>query len=372
MSKPLCLAPWHSLYIEANGDVKNCCVAVDPIGNIAEPIKALSSFKNIEIKQELLENKLHDSCMRCSNVRSNPLYKHYGYWIHSDWKYPDKDYTTNTENELLYMDVRWKNTCTLKCMYCTPVFSSAWAKEENEGIPDNKQNFSTFKNNELIAKLPSLRKIYLAGGEPLLIKDNEWLLEELLRVNPDCEIIVNSNIQLLDTRVFELVQKFKKVDWLVSIDNVREKYEYVRSGSKWETFKNNLQTIMNIWSRQNITFNSVYHIFNLTDIINLLKYLYDLGFEDSFYNVDFAFGYFNPMALPLEPRIEAANELELFIKDYPNFENTLRPLINGLRNNESIDDIRRPGLKRLEQMNKINNKRWQDIWPELEKHLTID
>lgn len=362
---PYCRLPWHSLYFEADGKIGNCCIAREYIGNVSNSSQVLTSDKNIEIKQAMLEHRSHPSCEACFVDRNDPLARHANRWF-EEWNYPKKTYDIDTEDELLYLDVRWKNTCTLKCVYCTPTFSSSWAKELGVSIPDNKENFLQVKNN-LANHLPNLKKIYLAGGEPLLIRDNEWLLKELYKVNPDCQILVNSNIQNLDTQVYKLLTKFNNVTWMISGENIGEKYEYIRHGSTWKVFEENLRTIGNQWDSNDITFNIVYHILNLTDITEILEYLYHNGFQDAYYNIEFAYGKLNPLQLSTELRSKDLHRVEEFLEQYPVFEDRLRTPLDRLKSNETIDFT--GWHDHLDDIDSRFGTNWRTLWPEFNNFI---
>ena len=76
-----------------------------------------------------------------------------------------------------------------------------------------------------------LKNIYLAGGEPLLMNENQELLQLLLESNRDVNIRVNSNLSNIDTKVGKLLQKFENVHWTVSVEATGDRYNYIRHGA---------------------------------------------------------------------------------------------------------------------------------------------
>jgi organic radical activating enzyme len=67
--------------------------------------------------------------------------------------------------------------------------------------------------------------ITLAGGEPGLIKSNVALLDRLLEINPECQIIVNTNLTMVKSNpVFERLIKFKNSGSTFKSDSNKKKY----------------------------------------------------------------------------------------------------------------------------------------------------
>jgi molybdenum cofactor biosynthesis enzyme MoaA len=117
--------------------------------------------------------------------------------------------------DLHTVDVRWTNLCNFACVYCGPEFSSKWSTELkiHPKVPDQQQ-LMDFKNY-IYDHAGQLKHVYLAGGEPLLMKENLILLEKL---NPDANIRINTNLSKVDTRVFEAICEFPNVHWTVSVE----------------------------------------------------------------------------------------------------------------------------------------------------------
>ncbi len=88
--------------------------------------------------------------------------------------------------------MRWRNTCNLACVYCDSSLSSTWAKELNEPIRVDEQQLAKTKEY-VLANAPNLKNVYLAGGEPLLMKENSELLD---RLDPSCTVRINTNLIL--------------------------------------------------------------------------------------------------------------------------------------------------------------------------------
>jgi sulfatase maturation enzyme AslB (radical SAM superfamily) len=144
------------------------------------------------------------------------------------------------QTELKTIHIQNDNTCNLACVYCGPEFSSKWAQIKGQREIFRQPTF--FSNNELA----KLHTVTLAGGEPSLVKGNVDLLDRLFNVNPDCRVIINTNLFNIDSNaVFEKFFKFKNSTVIASFEDVDARYEYIRDGSVWANFSKNFANIVN-------------------------------------------------------------------------------------------------------------------------------
>ena len=116
----------------------------------------------------------------------------------------------------------------------------------------------------------------------------EELLELLLEKNPDVVIRVNTNLSKTNTRVLDLLCKFKNVHWALSAENINKEFEYVRYGGKWEEFLSNLKLIRSL--QHKITFNMVWCILNYYCIFDCIDYLRGIGFHTNAFILTAAIG----------------------------------------------------------------------------------
>ena len=244
--KNFCPAPWVSLYIEPDGTVKNCCISKGSLGNINEFVDlgdAVNGKLNLEIKELMLKDQPVLACENCSN-QSGPhtLQQHFK----NKFKNISDDFYSNTNNfKLKYLDIRWNNTCNFACIYCGPKLSSLWAEQGQQVIKMKEVKGDLL--NFVLESAADLQEIYLAGGEPLMLKEYEIILTKLLEVNKQCRICINTNLSIVEgNKIFELLKQFKNVQWLVSGEAMYKQYEYIRWPGKWDVFVKNLHLIKSI------------------------------------------------------------------------------------------------------------------------------
>lgn len=276
-----CPMPWTGLMYNFDGNVKNCIRSDDILGNTNEtPIKnILLGHKNVTKQTNIINNAPAVGCHTCYDLEHNKK----GFNIISDRIFYIREFkkisldTYRSDNfDLQTIDVRWTNLCNFSCVYCGPIFSSKWANELNVQInTPSEEHLANFRAY-IYKHARNLKHVYLAGGEPLLMKENLELLKEL---NPDVNLRINTNLSKVDTGVFDAVCKFKNVHWTVSVETIEEEFEYIRFGSRWSDFLDNLNTIRKLDHK--ISFNMLWFLLNHDTIFGCVDYLKGLGFHNN-------------------------------------------------------------------------------------------
>ena len=283
-NKHFCPMPWTGLMYNFDGKVKNCIrsdTATGLLGNIKDaPIEEiLLGSINVTKQTNITNNKPAAGCHTCYELEHGKE----GFDIISDrifyireFKKTSLDTYQPNNFDLQTIDVRWTNLCNFSCVYCGPEFSSKWADELNvrTETPSDKQS-ADFREY-IYRHAKNLKHVYLAGGEPLLMKENLELLKEL---NPEVNLRINTNLSKVDTGVFDAVCKFKNVHWTVSAETIEEEFEYIRFGGKWSDFLDNLNTIRKLDHK--ISFNMLWFLLNYDTVFGYVDYLKGLGFHNN-------------------------------------------------------------------------------------------
>jgi MoaA/NifB/PqqE/SkfB family radical SAM enzyme len=279
-----CPMPWTGLMYNSDGKVKNCIRSDEStglLGNIKDtPIEQiLLGSKNVSKQQNIVTNKPALGCHTCYDLEHGKkgfdIISDRVFYIKEFKKVPLDTYRVNNF-DLQTIDVRWTNLCNFACVYCSSEFSSKWANELNvkPETPSEEQQFN-FKEY-IYRHAKNLKHVYLAGGEPLLMKENLELLKEL---NPDVNLRINTNLSKVDTGVFDAVCKFKNVHWTVSVETIEDKFEYIRFGGCWLDFLDNLNTIRKLDHK--ISFNMLWFLLNYDTVFDCVDYLKGLGFHNN-------------------------------------------------------------------------------------------
>jgi MoaA/NifB/PqqE/SkfB family radical SAM enzyme len=283
-NRNFCPMPWTGLMYNSDGLVKNCIRSSGTIGDLKHtPIEQiLHSSKNLETQTRMLANQPGKNCHTCYDLEHGKP----GFDIISDrifyireLKNIDLSTYRPDNHDLHTIDVRWTNLCNFSCVYCGPEFSSRWADELGQAsVQPSQQQFIQFKQY-ILDHASQLQHVYLAGGEPLLMKENLELLEILKQQNPKVNLRVNTNLSKTNTQVFDRICEFENVHWTVSVESQDSEFEYIRFGGRWQDFLNNLNVIKT--QNHKISFNMIWFLLNYDSIFDCVDFLKNLGFHNN-------------------------------------------------------------------------------------------
>lgn len=319
-NKSICVLPWTGFELEPNGLVKNCVLSTNPLGNINHTsIKdILHNEINLDLKRQMLDNQEPKNCQACylqeknrSNISSISSRLYYLREVAA--KNSLDIYDDEKKFILRHVDLRWTNSCNQACVYCSSSLSSKWAQELGVKISSDKVARQNVKEY-VFENIASLQNVYLAGGEPMLMKENAEFLKLLKEKNQDCSIRVNTNLSTTKTGIFDLLCEFPNVHWTVSLETIEDEYEYIRHHGSWSDFEKNLHVINKL--EHKISFNMLHFILNYQSLFGCVDYLKKLGFHDNSFII-------GPLYTPTH-----LNLLNLPSKVIDNVMNTLRRKIN--------------------------------------------
>jgi len=322
-----------------DGTVKSCIRSdqyTGIIGNIKHNSieEIIHDEQILAAQQNIIESIKHQPCHTCYdlengksgqlNIASDRIF-----YIRELKKQPLATYKVNNF-DLRVVDIRWSNLCNFACTYCVPEFSSKWAKELNvtHKVPSEDQ-LSKFKEY-IFRHAKDLQHVYLAGGEPLLMKQNLELLMLLKEVNPEVHLRVNTNLSKTNTQIFEHICNFENVHWTVSGETMGEQFNYIRYGGKWEDWLENLDTITQL--NHKISFNMLYYMLNYQSLFNTIDFLLERGYHPNSFIVGPLLNplYLNIRHLPTEVLQYVRTKLQDRIDQQPGYllEDSYRNLLH--------------------------------------------
>ena len=321
MSCTFCPLPWNSINLRNNGDMRICCNtnSYSPKRGImtkedGTPYNAgkddWNEARNAELLKEvrvsMMKGEWHPECTRCkkeeeSGMRSRREYEN------DDWgKYSgdislekmlpitEEDGTLDTsKQDIEFMDIRYGNFCNLKCRMCGPTDSHKWYddfvkttgrthyKDTHETIQLTKNakgkwhtdQYDWFQGNnrywDNFEKYgPNAKKLYIVGGEPLIIEEHQESLERLVASGKAGKIQLeyNSNLTMVPDRLVHLWEQFKQIRIGVSIDGIGDVFNYQRTPAKFDAVYKNMMTLQNnerinlkAWFAYTVTPMNVFH-----------------------------------------------------------------------------------------------------------------
>jgi MoaA/NifB/PqqE/SkfB family radical SAM enzyme len=368
-NKSFCPIPWTGFMYNSNGDVMNCIRSQRAIGNLNNNSLADILQADIQTKENMLAHKPGQGCNGCysleTNKKSFDIISDRVFYL-KELKEVDKQLYDKIDNfELHQVDVRWSNVCNFACVYCSPEYSSKWATELKEEIVQPSSERVAELKSYVFDNVEKLKHVYLAGGEPLLMKENLELLALLKLTNPNVNLRVNTNLSKVDTKVFEAVCEFPNVHWIISIETVEEQFEYIRYGAKWNDFTDNLDIVRKL--NHKVSFNMLYFLLNYSSLFNCIEYLQNCGFHNNSFIIGALSNpeYLNIRHLPEHVVNDLQTKLQTMINTKPGYllEDSLKNLHSYMKtpfNKQLAGSIR--DLKILDQRRGLNSEL---IFPEV-------
>ena len=314
MNNFYCAAPWRGLHINPRGDVKTCCAGnPNMLGNLnTHSIEhILNSPLMSEIRTSLAQGKPHDYCSNC--VRA----ERFGADSERQWHNnvnPGFDYAAAGDqyHYPVIVDVRWNTTCNLSCNYCGEACSSKWAAIKNIPFKSGARPYYDSVCDFIAKHYEHIHEVALVGGEPLLLPENERLLDVIPR-NAIVTLITNLSVDLENNKIFKKLCDRSQVGWSMSFDNTGDRLEYVRHGAKWDQIQQNLSTIKGLMQSQGQWggIHAVYNIYNATRICELREFAEQTGTTVLWQNL-FQPDYLDPFLHGPRVAQEAIAEIERF------------------------------------------------------------
>ena len=325
-SDTFCVLPWIHFATRPNGDMRLCCGSNSSgAGNDHEiglvknengkpanfgretPLSAWNNEYMRSVRTTMLEGKIPASCTKCfdeeaQGVASKRMWET-GTWIEDGVDI--EELITQTQKDgtipekLVYLDLRLGHTCNLKCVMCSPHDSSKWVEDHKKIYPlfqakelkeqmnwDQKSFNNKWHENpdfwkEMYAQIPNLKQVYFAGGEPLMIKEHKWFLEEIIRQGHADKILVryNTNGLLITDDIIDLWKHFKKVKVGFSIDDIGDRNYYIRYPSDWDVVVKNLHKLDNTPNNIHVSIATAIQILNVKTITELAKWKIQQNFK---------------------------------------------------------------------------------------------
>jgi sulfatase maturation enzyme AslB (radical SAM superfamily) len=262
------------IYIGTNGQYRMCCTSTEPANKETvwthSPQGWLNSDTIVDAKKQFKNNQWPTSCNRCKLEEEAGLVSR---------RLTKEDYGPG----ITHLDLRIGNSCNLKCISCWPGASSSIADEvlrmESQGIipvyPEKTDSVLNWYDNEIFSNFENLplKEVYFAGGEPMMVKYLDQILEKL---DPSVTLRFNTNATIMNPKVLQLLKKFKKVIMSFSIDGIGKRNEYIRYGSKWNAIEKNVMTYAEFCK---VDINPCISVLNAAYYDEIIDWSTNLGFK---------------------------------------------------------------------------------------------
>jgi radical SAM protein with 4Fe4S-binding SPASM domain len=348
-NKSMCVIPWTGFLLEPDGGVKNCVISKKRIGNInTTPIKEILGGEiNRSIKEKMLADQKPRACEGCHLQETDrhdlESISSRLYYLKEIGARTDLGLYSNKDNfSLHHVDLRWTNSCNQACVYCDASLSSKWAHELGVKVRSKNEARQEVKDY-VFENIAQLKNVYLAGGEPMLMKENFEFLKLLKEKNPECTVRVNTNLSTTQTGIFDLLCSFPNLHWTVSVESIEEEYDYIRHHGSWEDFIGNLKIIKNL--NHKISFNMLHFILNYESMFDCIDYFKGMGFNDNSFIAGplYTPEYLHTLNLPDATVRHVYDILERRLEDKPTgyLKNSYENLLTYYQNTQWLKDTDR-------------------------------
>ena len=278
--------PFVHANIRTNGNIQLCCVSTEKSKHNIKTSTVIQWWNSLDdIRKDMLSGVPVDACNSC--------YRQEKHGLVSQRQSNNKKFKILTENypekivELYYKDLispidyelQITNICNLKCIMCGEFDSSALLSE-NKILKISNFNQSDYavsqKEIDKILELlqnPLTKSVTFRGGEPLLIPQIKKTMLEVIKSNRSKTIDLQlvTNCTEFNQEWVDILNNFKSV-WIVcSIDAIGDRYEFIRYGAKWSQITDNINLIKTI-KNVTVTVNAVVQNINLLGIVDLINW----------------------------------------------------------------------------------------------------
>jgi radical SAM protein with 4Fe4S-binding SPASM domain len=377
-SKTFCIMPFIHQNIKQEGKVSACWRYPDRIGDYRKD--SLETIWNSEVtrnlRKALLNNEMPEGCRSCwdferSGIEStrekcNKTYqKDYGLDYNSILSELDENY--NLPFKPKSIEIRFDNTCNLKCRHCSPTYSSQW---ETIAFKDDriKQMFEKFQTGKLekkhislpeerfedfLSTIPYLREVLVAGGEPLQQKKHWLMIEHMKDYAHNIVLSYNSNLTALGIGNWSAEtewSKFKKIKLRVGLDGDDKIYNYFRVNGNLENVVENINKIKQL-PNVDLSVTVTVNLYNISRLVDCVKFITMLGcfFHTSMVQYPRPL---NPKILPQDIKNKITDEWLAFLEgleDSNIWDHSFWQM--SKRKKEQIDRIKNFGSSAIDYMN---------------------
>lgn len=277
---PACPAKWNwsTLYL-SSGRTASCHRAgwsdltvenFDDFHNTEKKIKERQRMLAGQWPEEHDNTNTENSCNYCKNVEAAGGYSDRLQFKTIPDLVPaelDSDLTAVRVSPTI-LEVFFKNTCNMSCLYCLPELSSQINQENIKfgNFSSGGVELSSVAINSdldpLIEKFwqwmeknsKTLKRFHILGGEPFYIDQYYQCLDYFENnAHPDLEFNLISNLMVSEKKIIETVgrwknllaqRKLKRIDITCSIDCWGPQQEYVRHGLDLDVWERNFKILL--------------------------------------------------------------------------------------------------------------------------------
>jgi len=210
-----------------------------------------------KLRKDLLKGKKPECCSHCWKLESKTKNSQR---LNSECDMPDDFVFDYKDPKLITIDLATGRTCNLSCRMCSPGSSDkldsdyynmsdldrkllGWEDVRiGDGNPTHNPAWQKFLKDQ-----KDISVIKVIGGEPFVTKDFIDMLHAVIKNNKakNTELIITTNGTKFSNNNMELLNQFKHIRLLLSIDATEQSYEYIRHPMPWSKLQSSIHNFKN-------------------------------------------------------------------------------------------------------------------------------
>lgn len=253
-----CVLPFIQTVVRTNGMLSPCCemTGTDNIKDIS-----IQQYWNSGKMQQLRDHMLNQTteisaCNGCyQQENSTGKSSRTESLSESSHKFLNKKYYKKTLEYYNYNDLKFPkrlemhlgNICNLKCLTCRPEDSSLFLSENrtlklsNHSQKDYQLDDNTIQNSLQAALGQGVERLDLQGGESMLMPRVKQILSSINKDQCNITLRIQTNATTLDDEWKSILNKFQRIEIMISIDAHADANTYIRYPSNWQDIERNIE-----------------------------------------------------------------------------------------------------------------------------------
>ena len=306
-----CMAKFYhvSMHLET-GRVHSCIhprAHHVPLDEIRHSYHALHNDQHTQlVRQEMLDGNRPTECGYCWRLEdADPEILSDRVWFSSE-KIKERKEVIDRGSQYNYypnnVEISFSITCNFKCVYCSPQVSSQWLKDlkkhgeyshniwqikdmtDSHEIPIDDRDPNPYIDafwQWLPEAYPHMQVLRVTGGEPLLNSNTFKLIDWTIKnPNLNLEFGINTNLGVPDKLIDRFVVKIKQLQSAQNVKNITvwtsgesagDQFEYVRYGSTYSIWKNNMIRLLDAIPDITIRIMTTYNVLSVPKYLNFLQ-----------------------------------------------------------------------------------------------------
>jgi organic radical activating enzyme len=347
---------------DSNGQIgfNQCCLSTVKleIDNSLENI--WNNQKLISLRDQNKNNVWDKDCWECKRLESA---KHTSFRMGMLDKFGVKEDLSGPQRIDLLFDL----SCNLACRTCGPNASTFWQKhlKENNMLVGNYPTKSRMDDIIKVFKsldLTNLEMVQYCGGETLM-GNTYWettkILADLIPNTKDKITLgfQTNGTQSIDEKYYDLIEKFHLVKFIISLDGVGDRFNYMRWPADWDQVSDNILAM-----RENLPVNVMFIIQETASNLNLFYHDEVSNWVEKKFSTNRLGDITNySKQLVVHQNLNVNN----ITKEYYNAIQA-KGLTNLLSSNwqENPENIKRM-IEEVEMYDKFRNQNWRTTFPEV-------